>query len=142
MRSLRGDAEAMRDLRPLLERLDDWEQVLDSPAGFARRMVAAAGLKRSLLLREAWDRHAARVQADLEGEHPSPLERALCERVATCWLDVCLAQLAVGLAHQPLEHVAGLRFARALRQEERVRLVHDSAEPLDLITAVPLLRRE
>jgi hypothetical protein len=93
-RAERGDVEAMRELRPLLEQLDHWEQVLDSPADVVRRLVLAAGLKRDLVRRAAWERRAARLQAELEGGFPSPLERTLCERVATCWLDVCLAEVA------------------------------------------------
>lgn len=53
-----------------------------------------AAIGRNLLHREAWERQAQTLEQELAGPHPSPLERVLCERIASCWLDAHLADLS------------------------------------------------
>lgn len=89
-----GDAKAMEQLRPLLAAMgDDWERSLESPAVRARRAMLTASTGKNLLIHEAWERRAQAHLKELLGADPSPLERSLCERVATCWLAANLADL-------------------------------------------------
>lgn len=91
-----GDSRAMDDLRPALHEAwgAQWEDALTGPAEAARSRLLEATMGSNLLAREAWERRAKALQRDLEGPAPMPLERILCERVATCWLDTQLADLA------------------------------------------------
>lgn len=55
-----------------------------------RRMAHDVSPPDNLILEEALPRRAAEMQRELEGAHPSPLERLLCEHIATCWIAVSL----------------------------------------------------
>ncbi|HEU5349524.1 MAG TPA: hypothetical protein VFU63_13015 [Ktedonobacterales bacterium] len=84
---------------------------------------------------ELFARRAAQVRAELEGAHPSPLERLLCERIATCWLAVYLLDAAT------ITTSNGQRApARLLDHHERMR---DSAQRryLDACVALAKVRR-
>ncbi len=58
------------------------------PAAHARRLLLEAALSDNPLVREAWERQMQALQDELAGPNATPLERTLCERIATCWLDV------------------------------------------------------
>lgn len=60
----------------------------------AHLAMARAVAGKDLSLPEVMARRAAQIQAELEGAYASPLERLLCERVATCWLAVYLLDAA------------------------------------------------
>lgn len=93
-RAQRGDSKAMTKLRDAWNAVGEreWEKTLTGPADAARDKLLEA-LGNNLLLREAWARRARGLQRDLEGPAPTPLERTLCERIATCWLDAQLTDM-------------------------------------------------
>src|SRR5690349_18969577 len=80
----RGDDGAMQALRPLLARTPGWEQDVTGPATHARRLLLEATMGDNLFVRAAWESRACALQRELEGPTPTPLERAMCERIATC----------------------------------------------------------
>jgi hypothetical protein len=92
-RSQEGDQQAMDSLRSKLRELDRWEETYTGPAQASRDKLLEVTLGRNLLVREAWARRAKTLQRELAGPAPTPLERLLCERIATCWLDVQLADM-------------------------------------------------
>lgn len=93
-RAQHGDSKAMTKLRDAWNAVGEreWEKTLVGPADAARDKLLEA-LGDNLLLREAWARRTRGLQRDLEGPAPTPLERTLCERIATCWLDTQLADM-------------------------------------------------
>lgn len=90
----RGDVEAWRTLQSVLEPIPHWETRHEPPAALARRMLLDTVIGSNLLMQAAWERRVQALAVELAGTTPSPLERILCERVATCWLDTSLADLA------------------------------------------------
>lgn len=94
-RAQRGDRKAMDALRPAMREIwgEQWETHLTSPADAVRDKLLEATLGDNLLVCEAWVRRAEALQRELEGPAATPLERILCERIATCWLDAQLADM-------------------------------------------------
>jgi hypothetical protein len=92
-RAQEGDAKAMAELRPILAKLPDWETLYENPAAIARSTLLEAVAGKNLFVREAWQRRTQRLQTELEGPTPTPLEHILCGRIASCWLDAHLADL-------------------------------------------------
>jgi hypothetical protein len=88
-----GDAKAWRDLQPILELIPKWETTYASPAQAARRALLEAVISGNPVLREAWELRAHAMITELAGPDATPLERTLCERIATCWLDMSLTDL-------------------------------------------------
>jgi hypothetical protein len=64
-------------------------------------------------VREAWERRALTLQAELEGGNCTPLERILCGRIATCWLDVHLADLSFAAKYKGNMTLGQLTFYQA-----------------------------
>jgi hypothetical protein len=88
-----GDMKAWRTLKADLDKVHNWETQYPSPAEHARRYLLDAVIGSNHFVKEAWDRRAHTMITELAGTNPTPLERILCERVATCWLDMALAEL-------------------------------------------------
>jgi hypothetical protein len=93
VRAQGGDAQALHDLRALMVWAPSWHQQYPGPVTRVRRMLLEATVGKNLLDREMWERRAAAMEQELAGPHPTLLERTLCERIASCWLDVQLADL-------------------------------------------------
>jgi hypothetical protein len=96
-------------------------------------MLLEATVGKNLLDREMWERRAAAMEQELAGPHPTPLERTLCERIASCWLDAQLADLvfaarlkesmsiAAGDYYQRRQDRAHARYLAAVQALARVR---------------------
>lgn len=130
-----GDKKAMGKLRDAWNAVGDreWEKTLTGPADAARDKLLEA-LGDNLLLREAWARRTRGLQRDLEGANPTALERTLCERIATCWLDVQFADMqyaAKSVAGMSLQ--AGDYWRRGQERAQR--------RYLDAIIALARVRR-
>ena len=83
-----------RAVLPALRRLLDAEPALverNSPAGVLLHDLVAG--YRCLAIREAFRRTLDRLRAELSGPAPSPLERLLVERIATCYLSCYRAEM-------------------------------------------------
>ncbi|HEY1391658.1 MAG TPA: hypothetical protein VGF38_24195 [Ktedonobacterales bacterium] len=93
-RAQHGDSKAMTKLRDAWNTVGEreWEKTFTGPTDAARDKLLEV-LGDNLLLREAWARRTRGLQRDLEGTNPTPLERTLCERIATCWLDTQLTDM-------------------------------------------------
>ncbi|MBF6590685.1 MAG: hypothetical protein IVW57_09160 [Ktedonobacterales bacterium] len=92
-KSQHGDKKAWSALKTHLAKAPDWETLYPTPAEHARACILDAVLRDNHFVKEAWDRRARAMIKDLAGPNPTPLERILCERVATCWLDMSLAEM-------------------------------------------------
>jgi hypothetical protein len=91
-----GDRSAMPELRAMLdahpETVKSWTaHVLNAGWHLAHEYFAD---ELRPLAAEMLPRRVRQIRAELEGEHPTPLERLLCERVAACWLAVALLDAA------------------------------------------------
>lgn len=135
MRAYSGDKSAAPELRAMLDAHPEVVRTAgdlprDAHLAMTRAIVGAdAGSP------EVFARRAAQVRAELEGAHPSPLERLLCERIATCWLAVYLLDAATVTASN------GQRPpARIIEHHERMK---DSAQRryLDACVALARVRR-
>lgn len=89
-RAYSGDKRALPELRAMLDAHPEVVQEEGNLPQHAHLAMATAVAGDDVGLPEVLARRAAQVRAELEGAHPSPLERLLCERVATCWLAVYL----------------------------------------------------
>jgi hypothetical protein len=85
-----GDKSVLPELRAMLDTHPEVARIKGDLPRDAHLAMTRAVAGDDVGLPEVLARRAAQVRADLEGEHPSPLERLLCERVATCWLAVYL----------------------------------------------------
>lgn len=85
-----GDVKAWHALKAGLDMVPHWERHYESPAVLARRTLLDATVGNNLLVKEAWERRAQAMTKELAGPDPSLLERTLCDRIATCWLDMAL----------------------------------------------------
>jgi len=108
-----GDASVLPRLRHLL---DDNPAIWEF-AGDLERIVVRAWCdylaNGDPLTREAVQRKAQQLRTDLEGDHPTPLERLLVGQVVSHWLEMSHAQVAVTDA-------AGLTHAQAKFNLKRV----------------------
>lgn len=110
----RGDKKAWDALRAGLAKVPDWETGYPSPAEYARSVFLGAVLGDNHFVKEAWDRRVCTMIRELAGADPSPLEHILCERVATCWLDMSLADLNYAArAKENMSFAAGEYYQKA-----------------------------
>jgi hypothetical protein len=88
-RVLDGDKTAVFELRAMLAAHPDAAQRLWSPARTQRHALARrTSAPDDLLTPELFIAQAEAQQRELEGEHPTALERILCERVVTAQMIV------------------------------------------------------
>ncbi len=103
----------MGELRVAMAAVPDWEKVYMGPVTQARRMLLEATLGDNHFVREAWERPALALQAELEGSNCAPLERILCSRIATCWLDLHLADVSFAAKYKGSITLGQLNFYQA-----------------------------
>jgi hypothetical protein len=130
-----GDAKALAELRPLLDKAGIWRHVGD----LAQRVEDAwleAMTGRNKLAREGYGRRADELRRELLAAGDSPLERLLVERVVACWLQVAHADISYAsllqadshafrqgdyyLARQDRAHARFLQATRALATVRRL----------------------
>ncbi len=102
-----------------------------SPAGWLRQRLVESVAGKNVLIQEAATQKLAKVQAELEGPDPTPIERLLAERASVCWFLVHLYDNAYAnasgwsIAQADLQHrkidKAHARFLSALRTLAQVR---------------------
>lgn len=131
-RAYDGDKSVLPELRAMLDAHPEVVRAQGDLPRDAHLAMTHAVAGDDVGLPEVMARRAAQVRADLEGAHPSPLERLLCERVATCWLAVYLLDAATMLT------ISGQRPpARVLEHHERIK---DSAQKRYLEACVALAK--
>jgi hypothetical protein len=142
-RAEQGDESALPTLRAALDANPwIWERYGDlAQQSQAAWLQLIAGP--NLLLREAVERKAEQLRAELAGPEPSPLERLLVERVVACWLQVQYADAAYAQLQgpNPAQHSAALkrqagaqqRYLYAIKTLATVRkLLRPALSPVDL----------
>lgn len=157
-RAERGDQSTLPHLRQLLnERADLWQQYWDLSDLAQASLVKLAGGS-NLMLTESLTRKVRHLQDELAGPAPSPLERLLAERVATCWLQItywdCQAAQASGTDRARLDAIrrhqdsAHKRFEAAAKNLATVRkLLAPTHSPIEVATRLeadkgaPMVRR-
>jgi hypothetical protein len=88
-----GNAKALDELRPILDKTVLWEYIGD----LGRRvqeswLEAMAGQNK--LVREAFEKRATEMHRELLSDGDSQLERLLVDRVIATWIQVCYADSA------------------------------------------------
>lgn len=128
-----GDAKALAQVRPIIEKAGLWPFVGD----LARKVEDSwleAMTGRNTLAREGYERRADELRRELLSAGDSPLERLLVDRVVACWLqaahaDMAYAVLLKGDSHtlrqgdyyQGRQDRAHARFLKATRALATVR---------------------
>jgi hypothetical protein len=88
-----GDKAALPELRAMLNAHPDAvTHMLDLAWQTHLAWAKRVSPKDDLLLPELMPRRVEQMQRELEGPHPTPLERLLCERAATCWFAMYLLE--------------------------------------------------
>ena len=93
-RAYAGDKSVFPELRAMLDAHPDIVRAEGDLVHMAHRTMIAAVADGDSALVEVLSRRAMQIQAALAGQHPTALERLLCERIATCWLAVYLLDAA------------------------------------------------
>ncbi len=93
-----GDKSALPALRA--ELTDDmWRQMGDAVFQAQHALITLYTGKNALAA-EAMERRLSQMRESLTGPAPTPLDRLLAERIATCWLDVNQAERAAAYHFQ------------------------------------------
>ena len=128
-----GDAKALEEARPLLDRTGLWKFM-----GNLSRHVQDSWLDaitgKNKLVREAYEREEDEMRRELLAAGDSALERLLVERVIATWLQVCHADsryaallkldsysLALGTYYQARQDSAHARHLKAVKALATVR---------------------
>lgn len=80
------------------------------------RIIDMTLAKDNLLLKDVWLSKMRRMQHELAGDHPSPLEKILCERIATCYLAAQMADMDV--------NTPGITLTKAEYYDKRAERAH------------------
>ncbi len=86
----KGDRSVLEVLRKAICDTDNglWTEIGNLTLWVQNELIDMMFAKEELLAREAVKAKLAELVSELAGPSPSPLERLLVERIATCWLDV------------------------------------------------------
>ncbi len=88
-----GDHKAIGELRPLMDAHPElWRQIGDMAYQVDQSLIHATAGK-DALTKEAMNRKLETLRRELAGEHPTPLERLLAARIASCWLVLAYAEM-------------------------------------------------
>jgi hypothetical protein len=87
-RAAKGDTATLPAVRKLLEKAENIDLMGGNLARCAETSFVKALSGEDLSVREAIHAKLAALRKDLLGEHPTPVEVLLVERVAACWLQV------------------------------------------------------
>lgn len=88
-----GNASALKEARPILDKADLWDYVGDL-GGRVRELWLDAMTGQDKLAREAYERHVDMMRRELLEAGDSAIERLLVDRVIVTWLQVCQADMA------------------------------------------------
>jgi hypothetical protein len=115
----KGDSEALSEVQRLFD---------ESPGAWTTFGDLAANTQRSWiqlmagqdeLLREAAERYLEKMQAEIGGPSPTPLERLLVDRIATCWLALQQAETAYAQNLRRLDSDQGEYYQRRIDRTQR-----------------------
>jgi hypothetical protein len=97
-----GDESTLPKIRELLDEAPTLARKLVDPAKIAERSALELySTKEDLVVQEAMPRVLDQMRSELAGEHPTPLERLLVDRVVATWLQVqCYETLYAQNAHK------------------------------------------
>lgn len=84
-RAQKGDAQALAELRPLLDQAPGWWDEVGNIAQQAEEMLVSTAAGENVLVKEAYTRRLATLREELAGPVVTPLERLLIDRVVACW---------------------------------------------------------
>jgi len=86
----KGDRSALEVLRKAIDDTDHslWSEIGNLTLWVQNELIEMMFPKEELAAREAVRAKLSELASELSGPSPSPLERLLVERIATCWLDV------------------------------------------------------
>ncbi len=93
-RAEEGDKEALSTLKELFDKNPRLWEEYGNLALQAELALVAMAAGDNHLQREAMQRKLTAMKEDLAGPKPTPLDRLLAERVATCWFQVQYADAA------------------------------------------------
>jgi hypothetical protein len=93
-RANRGDAEALAEVRAILDRNPGvWQEIADLAAHTQAALIRLIATGNQVLA-ESLPKKLEAMKAELQGESPTPLEKILVERIVAGWLQVEFAEAA------------------------------------------------
>jgi hypothetical protein len=115
-----GDATVLPRMREIVsDHPELWEQL-----GDATRIVEQAWADLLCggdpLVRESIKQQAEQMRAELEGQHPTPVEKILVANVIGCWLEAQYAQLDVASTTSGPMNQAKFSMARAEASQKKL----------------------
>lgn len=119
LRAQRGDKAALEEAHQIMREFPAVADHVEDLAGIVRDRLIAVCMtidSKNALLKEALRHKAEKLERQLRGAAPSFLEKMLCERIATCYLAVELAELDA--------NVGGVTLAKAAYYDKRLALTH------------------
>lgn len=159
-RAQQHDASAMEELTRALQQHPELEVALSAIGEHITRFLLQATAPENLLMRALWPKRLEEMRRELAGPKPTPLERALVERIVTCYLAVSLAEIdAVSKGSTPEQRefyerrlerahhrytsaaVALARVRRLLAPVVQVNVAQPGAQQLNLAAAAPVDRQ-
>src|SRR5262249_61816168 len=91
-----------------------WERAGDLARNAEKSLLSAICDEKNLLARRAVKQTLAKLKTELLGPSPTPLERLLVERIATCWLQVQLFENVYATNLHAMSRLDGEYYQRRL----------------------------
>ena len=132
-RAERGDPEALAEVQRLFDESPGAWTIFGDLAANTQRSWIRAIAGQDELLREAVERYLEQMRAEIAGPSPTPLERLLVDRIATCWLALQHAETAYAQNLRRLDSDQGEYYQRRIDRAQR--------RYLDAIRSLVLIRR-
>jgi hypothetical protein len=156
-RAQQNDAAAMEELTRALRQAPELEVALSSIGEQVTRFLSQATAPANLLMQALWPNRLEEMSRELAGPEPTPLERALVERIVTCYLAVSLAEIdALSKGGTPEQRefyerrlerahhryttaaVALARVRRLLAPVVQVNVAHAGAQQMNVAAGAPM----
>lgn len=136
-----GDAEALAELRPLLDKHPEIWMALGNLARHAETLLINLVAGSNALVAEAMEKHLNHLNRTLVGENPTPLEVLCVQRVVAAYLHCQYADIRAASADGRMDvpnntwakrqELAEKRYERALKSLKLVRQMLPEAGPAE-----------
>ena len=114
-----GNRTALAEMTPIMMKYPGVRQHLQDIAEKTQtKLIESVMATDNLLLKQEWAARLANLRKELEGDHPTPLERTLIERVVTCYLATNTADISATTSGMSLDR-AEYYDRRAERAQRR-----------------------
>ncbi len=131
-RAQQGDEGALPLLRQVLDEAPRVAQIIDLARNVERSIIEEMS-GNDVFTQEAIPRNLKAMRREIAGEHPSPLERLLAERITVCWLELQYSQTIYA------QHSGNLSITQSDYHQRRIDKAH--SRYLSSIKALAQIRK-